>query len=55
MIWLFPRPGSPEMIDTIAHEAWASVSPIGDIHATPEYRRDLVATAVKRALAEAAV
>jgi carbon-monoxide dehydrogenase medium subunit len=46
-------PASPEMIDTIAHEAWASVSPIGDIHATPEYRRDLVATAVKRALAEA--
>jgi carbon-monoxide dehydrogenase medium subunit len=45
---------SPEMIDTIAHEAWASVSPIGDIHATPEYRRDLVATSVKRALAEAA-
>jgi len=47
-------PASPEMIDTIAHEAWASVSPIGDIHATPEYRRDLVATSVKRALAEAA-
>ncbi|MDE5442419.1 xanthine dehydrogenase family protein subunit M [Bradyrhizobium sp. CSA207] len=45
---------SPQMIDTIAHEAWASVSPIGDIHATPEYRRDLVATAVRRALAEAA-
>lgn len=45
---------SPEMIDAIAHDAWASVSPIGDIHATPEYRRDLVATAVRRALAEAA-
>lgn len=45
---------SPQMIDTIAHEAWASVSPIDDIHATPEYRRDLMATAVKRALAEAA-
>ncbi len=45
---------SPKMIDMIVHEAWASVSPIGDIHASPEYRRDLVATAVKRALTEAA-
>lgn len=51
---LVGRSMSPEMIDTIAHAAWASVSPIGDIHASPEYRRDLVATAVRRALAEAA-
>jgi carbon-monoxide dehydrogenase medium subunit len=48
------RPTSSELIETIAREAWASVSPIGDIHASPEYRRDLIATAVKRALTEAA-
>jgi aerobic carbon-monoxide dehydrogenase medium subunit len=48
------RPASPELIETIAREAWASVSPIGDIHGSPEYRRDLIATAVKRALTEAA-
>lgn len=51
---LVGRPASPELIETIAREAWASVSPIGDIHASPEYRRDLIATAVKRALTEAA-
>ena len=48
------RPTSSELIETIAREAWASVSPIGDIHGSPEYRRDLIATAVKRALTEAA-
>jgi carbon-monoxide dehydrogenase medium subunit len=48
------RPASPELIETIAREAWAMVSPIGDIHGSPEYRRDLIATAVKRALTEAA-
>ena len=51
---LLGRPASPELIETIAREAWASVSPIGDIHASPEYRRDLIAAAVKRALTEAA-
>jgi carbon-monoxide dehydrogenase medium subunit len=51
---LVGRPASPELIETIAREAWASVSPVGDIHASPEYRRDLIATAVKRALTEAA-
>ena len=51
---LVGRPASPELIETIAREAWASVSPIGDIHGSPEYRRDLIATAVKRALTEAA-
>ena len=50
---LLGRPASPELIETIAREAWASVSPVGDIHASPEYRRDLIATAVKRALTEA--
>jgi aerobic carbon-monoxide dehydrogenase medium subunit len=51
---LLGRPASPELIETIAREAWASVNPVGDIHASPEYRRDLIATAVKRALTEAA-
>jgi carbon-monoxide dehydrogenase medium subunit len=51
---LVGRPASPEVIESIAREAWASVSPVGDIHATPEYRRDLIATAVRRALTEAA-
>lgn len=45
---------SPELIDAIARDAWAAVDPLGDIHASPEYRRDLAATAVKRALTEAA-
>src|SRR6266853_1064810 len=31
-----------------------AIRPIADIHASPEYRRDLVAASVKRALAEAA-
>jgi carbon-monoxide dehydrogenase medium subunit len=48
------RTASSELIETIAREAWASVDPVGDIHASPEYRRDLTATAVKRALTEAA-
>jgi len=51
---LVGRPASPEVIESIAREAWASVSPVGDIHASPEYRRDLIATAVRRALTEAA-
>ena len=51
---LVGRPVSPDIIEAVAREAWASVSPVGDIHASPEYRRDLIATAVKRALTEAA-
>jgi len=51
---LVGRPALPEMIETVAREAWASFSPVGDIHASPEYRRDLIAAAVKRALTEAA-
>lgn len=51
---LVGRPASSELIETIAREAWASISPIGDIHGSPEYRRDLIATAVTRALTEAA-
>jgi carbon-monoxide dehydrogenase medium subunit len=51
---LVGQPASPDIIEAVAREAWTSVSPVGDIHASPEYRRDLIATAVKRALSEAA-
>jgi aerobic carbon-monoxide dehydrogenase medium subunit len=47
------QPASLDVIDRIAREARAVVEPGGDIHASPEYRRDLVATSVKRALTEA--
>jgi carbon-monoxide dehydrogenase medium subunit len=50
---LVGRPASMAVIDEIAREARALVDPGGDIHASPEYRRDLVATSVKRALTEA--
>jgi len=52
--WLVGRPASPEVIEDAARQAWSAISPIADIHASPEYRRDLVAASVKRALAEAA-
>ena len=52
--WLVGRPASQEVFEDIARQAWAAISPIGDIHASPEYRRDLIAAAVKRALTEAA-
>ena len=51
---LVGQTASPQVIEAIAQEAKAAVNPVGDIHASPEYRRDLVAAAVKRALAEAA-
>jgi aerobic carbon-monoxide dehydrogenase medium subunit len=51
---LVGQPASPDIIEAVAREARTSVSPVGDIHASPEYRRDLIATAVKRALSEAA-
>ena len=44
---------SAPTIDAVARAASASIEPTGDIHASPEYRRDLIATAVRRALAEA--
>lgn len=50
---LVDRPASLAVIDGIAREARVMVEPAGDIHASPEYRRDLVATSVKRALTEA--
>jgi carbon-monoxide dehydrogenase medium subunit len=43
-----------EVIAAIAGAARASIDPSGDIHASPDYRRDLIATAVTRALTEAA-
>jgi carbon-monoxide dehydrogenase medium subunit len=51
---LIGQPASQEMIEIIAREAWAMVDPLSDIHASSEYRRDLVATSLKRALGEAA-
>jgi aerobic carbon-monoxide dehydrogenase medium subunit len=43
----------PAAIEAIAREARALIEPTGDIHASPEYRRDLIAASVKRALNEA--
>ena len=51
---LVGRPASPEAIQAIATAARASIDPTSDIHASSEYRRDLIATVVKRALIEAA-
>lgn len=50
---LVGKPASPDVIDGIAREARGMIEPNGDIHASPEYRRDLIATSVKRALTEA--
>lgn len=51
---LVGSPASPEAIEAIAGAARASIDPTSDIHASSEYRRDLIATVVKRALIEAA-
>jgi aerobic carbon-monoxide dehydrogenase medium subunit len=50
---LVGRAASSDVIDGIAREARGMIEPNGDIHASPEYRRDLIATSVKRALTEA--
>nr|WP_275945535.1 hypothetical protein [Bradyrhizobium sp. BRP22] len=50
---LVGKPASSALIDGIAREARGMIEPNGDIHASPEYRRDLIATSVKRALTEA--
>jgi carbon-monoxide dehydrogenase medium subunit len=50
---LVGKPASSDVIDAIAREARSMIEPNGDIHASPEYRRDLIAASVKRALAEA--
>ncbi len=47
------KPASSDVIDDIAREARGMIEPSGDIHASPEYRRDLIATSIKRALTEA--
>ena len=51
---LVGKPASPEAIQATATAARASIDPTSDIHASSEYRRDLIATVVKRALIEAA-
>ncbi|MDI4236997.1 xanthine dehydrogenase family protein subunit M [Bradyrhizobium sp. Arg237L] len=50
---LVGKPASLAIIDAIAREARGMIEPNGDIHASPEYRRDLIAASVKRALTEA--
>lgn len=45
---------SSQTFDAIAQEARTAVIPTADIHASAEYRQDLIATVVKRALSEAA-
>ena len=44
---------SPDAIAAAAAAAADSVDPVGDIHGSPEYRRDLVRTMVTRALEQA--
>jgi carbon-monoxide dehydrogenase medium subunit len=51
---LVGKPASPQIFDAVAQEARAAVVPVADIHASAEYRDDLIATVVKRALSEAA-
>ena len=51
---LVGRPASAQTFDAVAQEARAGIVPIADIHASSEYRSDLIATVVKRALTEAA-
>jgi carbon-monoxide dehydrogenase medium subunit len=51
---LVGKPASPQTFDAVAQEARAAIVPIADIHASAEYRNDLIATVVKRALSEAA-
>ena len=51
---LIGKAALPQTFDAVAREAREAVVPIADIHASAEYRRDLIATVVKRALSEAA-
>jgi aerobic carbon-monoxide dehydrogenase medium subunit len=51
---LVGKPASWQTFDAVAQEARAAVIPTADIHASAEYRQDLIATVVKRALTEAA-
>jgi aerobic carbon-monoxide dehydrogenase medium subunit len=51
---LVGKPASSKTFDAVAEEARTAVIPTADIHASAEYRQDLIATVVKRALTEAA-
>lgn len=51
---LVGQPASSQTFDAVAQEARVAIVPTADIHASAEYRQDLVATVVKRALTEAA-
>jgi aerobic carbon-monoxide dehydrogenase medium subunit len=51
---LVGKPASSQTFDTVAQEARMAVIPTADIHASAEYRQDLIAKVVKRALSEAA-
>ena len=46
-------PDDPDLLAEAATTAAAEVDPMGDIHGSPEYRRDLVGVLTSRALAEA--
>lgn len=48
------QPAGGTAIAAAAEAASRAVEPTGDIHATPEYRRDLIRAMVRRALAQAA-
>ena len=51
---LVGRPASPQTFDEVAREARMAITPTADIHGSSEYRRDLIAAVVRRALDEAA-
>jgi carbon-monoxide dehydrogenase medium subunit len=51
---LVGKAASSQTFDVVAQEARAAIIPTADIHASAEYRQDLIATVVKRALTEAA-
>jgi aerobic carbon-monoxide dehydrogenase medium subunit len=51
---LVGKPASSQTFDAVAQEAREAVVPTADIHASAEYRQDLIATVVRRALSEAA-
>jgi CO/xanthine dehydrogenase FAD-binding subunit len=48
------RPPDPERFATAAEKARARVNPPGDFRGSPEYRREMVAVLLRRALTEAA-
>jgi len=48
------QPPDPARFATAAEEARARVNPPGDFRGSPEYRREMVAVLLRRALAEAA-